>query len=84
MTQILQQKKIPSREDWEKVIQSYLIQEKILREHVIKEYAFEQRARVAHIHVEKNTCSLCNRPHFQGGLCLLHFQQQYSKKSSIE
>ena len=81
--QILLQNHIPSREVFQEAIQSYRYQEELLKAQLKKESLVEQRARVAHIHVEKKTCIKCNRPAFQGGLCLLHFQVRYSGNSVI-
>ena len=81
--QVLLQNNIPSQDAFQEALQSYRHQEKILKAHIKREGPVEQRARVAHIHVEKKTCMQCNRPHFQGGLCLLHFQVQYSGNSVI-
>ena len=81
--QVLLQKNLPSREVFEEAIQSYRHQEEVLKAQMRKESTVEKRVTVAHIHVEKQTCMRCNRPHFQGGLCLLHFQEQYSGNSLI-
>ena len=81
--QILRERKSPSAEEWNQMILAYRIQENKWTKIIKKESLFSNRDRSVHIHVERNTCTKCNRPHVQDGLCLLHFQLRYSQLNRI-
>lgn len=82
--EILRRKNIPSVQEWDQAIQAYLAQEKEWKKSVEKEVFFTQRHNSVHVHVEKGICMQCDKPQFQGGLCLFHFQMKYSENRNRE
>ena len=75
---ILQDKGIPLREEWEERIRDLNAKEDSLNA-LHKRYNEERRMSISPVvSIENDFCMKCERPHFQQGLCLLHFHQRYS------
>ena len=77
--EILQQKGIPSKEEWEHRLSQIKEREEWLKT-AYKQYDSEKKKEPPPtVFIEGELCSSCARPHFQAGLCLLHFHQRYTQ-----
>ena len=78
ISKILQDLEIPSSEEWSAALNQYADLRNKLSHALAKELVNVSEQKSVHIFVEDQYCEKCSRPHFQGGLCLLHFHQRYS------
>ena len=67
---------IPSKEEWSDALHTYNTQKEQYTDMMNREARSpESNIETVQIKVEDQFCSLCTRPHFQGGLCLLHMYE---------
>lgn len=77
--EVLLQKGIPSSKEWEQRLKILQEKEDWLKKAYVQ-YREERKIEPPpNVVIEHDFCSLCVRPHFQEGLCLVHFHQRYSK-----
>jgi hypothetical protein len=76
IAQELQKRGIPTKEEWEKILDRQKKQEEFFRIAGARQKKECITTPVApSVLVEEQRCSLCRNPHFQGGFCLFHFHQ---------
>ena len=66
------------KEEWMKILLSIQKKESFLEQALRR----EENERIVEpppaVYIENDSCVLCTKPHFQGGLCLYHFHQRYT------